>query len=164
MAHGEAEHGCARGEQVPLRGDPEESSSAFTGKPLRWACGAVPAGAELATGPSGSGPGGSGSIGSGSSPGAIGSGSGSPGSCGSGGAQSELLTDNGAVDVVGGGLVPRQRGGEPVDPEQQTAGEELHRASSCQPGLPGWAGGHRHGAVRPRVRGDRRQRPPDRWC
>ncbi|RKR87480.1 hypothetical protein BDK92_1758 [Micromonospora pisi] len=158
MAHGEAEHGCARGEQVPLRGDPEESSPAFTGKPLRWVCGAVPAGAELTTGPSGSG-----SIGSGPSTGSIGSGSGSPGSCGGGGATSELLSDNGLVDVVAGGLVPRQRGGEPVDAEQPD-GEELHRASSCQPGLPGWAGGHRHGAVRPRVRGDRRQRPPDRWC
>ena len=61
MAHGEAEHGRARGEQSPLRGDQDEQSTAFTGKPLRWVCGAVPAGAEMVPGATGSGGTGSGS-------------------------------------------------------------------------------------------------------
>ncbi|MEV4200450.1 hypothetical protein [Micromonospora globbae] len=57
--------------------------------------------------------------------------------------------------------VPRQRAGEPalpVDPEPVRSG------SACRSDLPGWAGAHRHGAVRPPHRGGRRERPPGRWC
>jgi hypothetical protein len=35
---------------------------------------------------------------------------------------------------------------------------------ACRSDRPGWAGAHRHGAVRPRRRANRRERPPDRWC
>jgi hypothetical protein len=142
MAQGEAEYGCARGEQPPLLGDQDEQPTAFNGKPMRWVCGAVPAGAEVAPGTTG--------------PGVPASGMGAP----------ELSADDGVVDRVAGGLVPRQRAGEPADSEEldDPDCDDPRRASACQPDRPGWAGGHRHGAVRPRVRGDRRERPPDRWC
>ncbi|MEJ3747397.1 hypothetical protein WEI85_29440 [Actinomycetes bacterium KLBMP 9797] len=35
---------------------------------------------------------------------------------------------------------------------------------ACRSPWEGWAGAHRHLAVRPRQRGARRERPPDRWC
>ncbi|MFG1952635.1 hypothetical protein [Micromonospora sp. NPDC048830] len=54
--------------------------------------------------------------------------------------------------------VPRQR-----TPESPVGGE-LARAGSCLSELPGWAGAHRHGPVRPRHRAIRRERPPRRWC
>ncbi|MEU5552713.1 hypothetical protein ABZ738_23330 [Micromonospora sp. NPDC047793] len=53
-------------------------------------------------------------------------------------------------------VVPRQRTGEAVVPEPVTGG--------CRSDLPGWAGGHRHGPVRPALRAVRRERPPRRWC
>ena len=34
----------------------------------------------------------------------------------------------------------------------------------CRSDLPGWAGAHLHGAVRPRRRAPGRGRPPGRWC
>jgi hypothetical protein len=34
----------------------------------------------------------------------------------------------------------------------------------CRTDLRGWAGGHLHGAVRPRRRAAGRGRPPGRWC
>jgi hypothetical protein len=54
--------------------------------------------------------------------------------------------------------VPRQRTPEPP------VGAELARSASCRNALPGWAGAHRHGPVRPRHRAVRRERPPRRWC
>ncbi|MFD6565212.1 hypothetical protein [Micromonospora profundi] len=54
--------------------------------------------------------------------------------------------------------VPRQRAGEqalPAEPDDD---------AGCRSGLPGWAGAHRHGPVRPRQRATRRERPPRRWC
>ncbi|SDZ40403.1 hypothetical protein SAMN05444365_11372 [Micromonospora pattaloongensis] len=36
--------------------------------------------------------------------------------------------------------------------------------ATCQSWQEGWAGAHRHGAVRPRKRKNRRERPPRRWC
>ncbi|WP_329111622.1 hypothetical protein OG792_25240 [Micromonospora sp. NBC_01699] len=175
MAHGEAEHGRARGDQPLFRGDQDEQSTSFTGKSMRWVCGAVPAGAEMGPGVAGSGSTGAGpALTAAASVGPIGA------------PIPEPLADDGVVEVVVGALVPRQRTAEPVqrtaepagtsgttgattdetDPADVTdqVGGDLHRAPSCQPDRPGWAGGHRHGAVRPRVRGDRRQRPPDRWC
>ncbi|MEU4480724.1 hypothetical protein AB0F68_22115 [Micromonospora sp. NPDC023966] len=56
--------------------------------------------------------------------------------------------------------VPRQRAAEPVPP----AGPEAEPAQGCRSDLPGWAGAHRHGPVRPRTRTVRRERPPRRWC
>ncbi|SCL17431.1 hypothetical protein GA0074692_0166 [Micromonospora pallida] len=53
--------------------------------------------------------------------------------------------------------VPRQRVADCVEPEP--AGQ-----SSCRSDLPGWAGAHRHGPVRPSQRATRRERPPRRWC
>ncbi|TCB96464.1 hypothetical protein E0H26_15045 [Micromonospora zingiberis] len=55
-------------------------------------------------------------------------------------------------------LVPRQRAVDPpaTSPEPAEAG--------CRSELPGWAGAHRHGPVRPAHRNVRRERPPRRWC
>ncbi|MFG2100731.1 hypothetical protein ACIBXA_09170 [Micromonospora echinaurantiaca] len=55
--------------------------------------------------------------------------------------------------------VPRQRAVEPVPPEVEPAG-----TGGCRSDLPGWAGAHRHGPVRPPRRATRRERPPHRWC
>ncbi|MEU4679915.1 hypothetical protein [Micromonospora sp. NPDC023737] len=57
--------------------------------------------------------------------------------------------------------VPRQRSGEPVPPAEP---EPTEPRSGCRSELPGWAGAHRHGAVRPPLRDVRRERPPRRWC
>ncbi|MEU5905415.1 hypothetical protein ABZ780_13690 [Micromonospora sp. NPDC047467] len=54
--------------------------------------------------------------------------------------------------------VPRQRAGEPALPD------EPDDDAGCRSDLPGWAGAHRHGPVRPRQRATRRERPPRRWC
>ncbi|WP_026184598.1 hypothetical protein [Salinispora vitiensis] len=53
--------------------------------------------------------------------------------------------------------VPRQRSAEPV-------GSPSSPVRGCLSGLPGWAGAHRHGPVRPRTRAGRPGRPPSRWC
>ncbi|WBB75124.1 hypothetical protein O7602_06225 [Micromonospora sp. WMMD1128] len=55
--------------------------------------------------------------------------------------------------------VPRQRSGEPAHPAVEPASDR-----SCLSDQGGWAGGHQHGAVRPRNRTVRRERPPRRWC
>jgi hypothetical protein len=51
----------------------------------------------------------------------------------------------------------------PLD-EGRTIGPERRGPAVCQSSRQGWAGAHRHGAVRPRARANRRERPPDRWC
>ncbi|MGX7675520.1 hypothetical protein [Plantactinospora sp. DSM 117369] len=79
-------------------------------------------------------------------------------------------------------LVPRPRPGEPdgevqdrpaqastspgrPDGSPETPVEPAgRRTPGCQTDLPGWAGAHRHGAVRPSRRSVRRDRPPRRWC
>lgn len=43
-------------------------------------------------------------------------------------------------------------------------GQRDRRKPSCRTDRPGWAGAHRHGAVRPTRRAVRRDRPPRRWC
>ncbi|WP_410811200.1 hypothetical protein [Micromonospora sp. 067-2] len=56
--------------------------------------------------------------------------------------------------------IPRQRSG-----ESSALGEpEPDLTGGCLSELPGWAGAHRHGPVRPRQRATRRERPPRRWC
>ncbi|MFI6782020.1 hypothetical protein [Micromonospora sp. NPDC050276] len=57
-------------------------------------------------------------------------------------------------------VLPRQRSAEPAglaEPDSDVPG-------GCLSELPGWAGAHRHGPVRPRPRATRRERPPRRWC
>ncbi|MEH1169647.1 hypothetical protein V6V47_30135 [Micromonospora sp. CPCC 205539] len=56
--------------------------------------------------------------------------------------------------------VPRQRAAEPP----LTGEPDLDIVSGCRSELPGWAGAHRHGPVRPRPRATRREGPPRRWC
>ncbi|WP_433535102.1 hypothetical protein ACQPZK_23785 [Micromonospora sp. CA-249363] len=56
--------------------------------------------------------------------------------------------------------IPRQRTAEPVALSEPESGDP----AGCLSELPGWAGAHRHGPVRPRQRGTRRERPPRRWC
>ncbi|PZG16373.1 hypothetical protein C1I95_17815 [Micromonospora craterilacus] len=65
--------------------------------------------------------------------------------------------------------VPRQRGPEPAAPRQLAAepspsGQAEPATAGCRSHLPGWAGAHRHGPVRPAHRNARRERPPRRWC
>ncbi|MFG1678023.1 hypothetical protein [Micromonospora sp. NPDC049282] len=55
--------------------------------------------------------------------------------------------------------VPRQRVVEPAYPAVEPVPSQ-----SCRSDQAGWAGGHRHGAVRPGNRTTRRERPPRRWC
>jgi hypothetical protein len=65
---------------------------------------------------------------------------------------------------VSAGL-PVEAPGLPVEglaPDVDAADQPPVRA--CRSERPGWAGAHRHGAVRPRRRVNRRERPPDRWC
>ncbi|MEV7227011.1 MULTISPECIES: hypothetical protein [Polymorphospora] len=56
---------------------------------------------------------------------------------------------------------------DPVPDRQLDGSTVLPRGtlpSTCRTDLHGWAGAHRHGAVRPTRRKNRRQRPPRRWC
>lgn len=73
--------------------------------------------------------------------------------------------------VCGAGPPPVET--EPVDeaPEPEVAADEGRAVRpepsgppACRADRKGWAGAHRHGAVRPRARATRRERPPDRWC
>jgi hypothetical protein len=52
----------------------------------------------------------------------------------------------------------------PPDDEGRTILPERRGPAVCRSSREGWAGAHRHGAVRPRARAMRRERPPDRWC
>lgn len=49
------------------------------------------------------------------------------------------------------------------EPEEMPAGFVPGRVG-CRTELRGWAGGHLHGAVRPRRRSAGHGRPPGRWC
>jgi hypothetical protein len=55
---------------------------------------------------------------------------------------------------------------EEAPPTATSAGEPEPGPSrvGCRTELHGWAGGHLHGAVRPRRRAAGRGRPPGRWC
>lgn len=46
----------------------------------------------------------------------------------------------------------------------EAADDDVVRPAGCRTELRGWAGGHLHGAVRPRRRPVGRGRPPGRWC
>lgn len=51
------------------------------------------------------------------------------------------------------------------DPDDRTAEHaDAPRQGGCRTERRGWAGGHLHGAVRPRRRPVGRGRPPGRWC
>ncbi|MEV6810650.1 hypothetical protein [Micromonospora sp. NPDC051296] len=63
----------------------------------------------------------------------------------------------------------RPRGAEPAVPRQRAvepppSDPPPPAAAGCRSDLPGWAGAHRHGPVRPAHRNARRERPPRRWC
>ncbi|SCL16844.1 hypothetical protein GA0070616_1135 [Micromonospora nigra] len=60
--------------------------------------------------------------------------------------------------------LPRQRAAEPSLDRRAVPEEAESAGQGCRSELPGWAGGHRHGPVRPRHRAVRRERPPRRWC
>ncbi|MEV1290518.1 hypothetical protein [Micromonospora sp. NPDC049679] len=77
---------------------------------------------------------------------------------------------------LGEGASPDRRH-EPIDgsPAEERATDESvtdvgdesavdGRGPTCRSEQDGWAGAHRHGAVRPRKRKGRRERPPRRWC
>ncbi|MBE1492645.1 hypothetical protein [Plantactinospora soyae] len=49
-------------------------------------------------------------------------------------------------------------------PDDEADDVDCRRTPGCQTDRPGWAGAHRHGAVRPSRRAVRRDRPPRRWC
>nr|MDT0658716.1 hypothetical protein [Micromonospora sp. DSM 115978] len=72
----------------------------------------------------------------------------------------------GAAPARPAGRVPKQRAGEAAlsGPAEPAEAPEPGPPGGCQTNRAGWAGGHRHGAVRPRPRPTRRQRPPGRWC
>ncbi|BCB84135.1 hypothetical protein [Phytohabitans suffuscus] len=53
---------------------------------------------------------------------------------------------------------------DPPFDEGRTLLPERRGPAVCRSSNPGWAGAHRHGAVRPQARATRRERPPDRWC
>lgn len=53
---------------------------------------------------------------------------------------------------------------EPTVEAPEGAVESSAPVRACRSERPGWAGAHQHGAVRPRRRANRRERPPDRWC
>jgi hypothetical protein len=50
------------------------------------------------------------------------------------------------------------------EPELESVAEAWAGRVGCRSDLPGWAGAHLHGAVRPRRRAAGRGRPPGRWC
>jgi len=51
-----------------------------------------------------------------------------------------------------------------TEPATEPVVEIPPQRGTCQTNLRGWAGGHLHGAVRPRRRAAGRGRPPSRWC
>ncbi len=59
---------------------------------------------------------------------------------------------------------PRPGAVDAVGPQQSATPAEPEVTAGCRSLLPGWAGAHRHGAVRPAHRSVRRDRPPRRWC
>jgi hypothetical protein len=71
-------------------------------------------------------------------------------------------------EVIAESLTDEWPAGEPstdgrgTDPADEAAVDG--RGPTCRSEQDGWAGAHRHGAVRPRKRKGRRERPPRRWC
>ncbi len=59
----------------------------------------------------------------------------------------------------------RSRTAEPGPPPSPTADSPAQPGpTACRSQIPGWAGAHRHGPVRPALRNVRQERPPRRWC
>jgi hypothetical protein len=164
----DAEYGCAEDEWHPLLGGQESSHPFGPANRLRWVCGAspsfpdgVPVRRPREVGEPGGGPG---------EP------DGQPTPAGpvtpawipersrvvprprSGQWYQRAEPDPGGGPEGHGGGLPGAGG-----PEQGAAADERHR-SGCRADRPGWAGGHRHGAVRPPRRIIRRDRPARRWC
>jgi hypothetical protein len=135
MAYGEAEQGRAEGEHCLLGDQEQQAGPGHGGKNVRRLCGAGP---QLVDGVPAVVEG---------VPAVV---EGVPAAPG----PDRLDGDGRAISV------PRQRLGEPDggDEPQPPPGP------ACRTDRPGWAGAHRHGAVRPRQRANRRERPPRRWC
>ncbi|GAB2941884.1 hypothetical protein GCM10027280_33080 [Micromonospora polyrhachis] len=147
MTQGEAESGPADGEQHCLLGD-QAASAGFAARQLRWSSGtdANPVGEQPHPAPT---------------------------DVEAYPAHPEPVTDEDRIDRV-----PRQRTGghdregvvvlpEPTGPDHAVtmgAPPTMGTPPTCRTDRPGWAGAHRHGAVRPRQRINRRERPPRRWC
>ncbi|MGI5214157.1 hypothetical protein [Plantactinospora sp. CA-290183] len=184
----DAEPGCADGEPDSLLGD-HALRHPPAGPPgrLRWVCGTA-AGSDRVAG--GSERGVAGPDGTAAGTGRVPAGpeaEAEPGRAPSGGADGPHRAESRAAGTERAAGVPRPRTGEQgADaPEQATAaagaadrpataaqqdaaetpaGSQSRPSSGCRTDRPGWAGAHRHGAVRPTRRVVRRDRPPRRWC
>lgn len=172
MAH-DAEYDFVQGEQHRLLGEAQSGMGLGAGE-LRWVCGATPhAGEPIAARRRGVGsdfpesshrpsdPAGSGAVELGTSDLAA--------------AEADVAgrrtieweaLERGIDGVMAGRTVeptvrvPRQRDSDRADGEPTRADSR----SECRMQRLGWAVAHRHGAVRPRSRVRRRERPPHRWC
>lgn len=141
MAH-DAEYDCAQGEQQSPLGD-EPPGMGLGGGQLRWVCGAAPhpvgpvervAADRTVAG------------------------------------ERDAAAERDASGRPGAewpARVPWQRHGGSRDDGSTDASDpddSVDPRSGCRMERPGWAGGHRHGGVRPQPRAHRRERPPRRWC
>jgi hypothetical protein len=82
--------------------------------------------------------------------------------CGAGPQPVEEAVQPAALGVEG--IPAEDAEDEPPLDEGRTLVPERRGPAVCRSSRAGWAGAHRHGAVRPRARATRRERPPDRWC
>ncbi|WP_148086548.1 hypothetical protein [Micromonospora sp. HM5-17] len=179
----DAEYGCAEDEPNALLGghEPPHPFGPAVNR-LRWVCGAsVPLPAAPLDGAQGrpAGEPARRAVGSGEPDGAPGEPDGRPGLAGSSTAPAQIPERSRVIPRPRSGeqgprtgLVERDpeprcgSGGvaEPAGPGQGGAGADERHWSECRTNRPGWAGGHRHGAVRPARRIIPRDRPPRRWC
>jgi hypothetical protein len=81
--------------------------------------------------------------------------------CGVGPQPVEEAVPPAALDAGG---APAEASDDPPLDEGRTLVPERRGPAVCRSSRAGWAGAHRHGAVRPQARAMRRERPPDRWC
>jgi hypothetical protein len=149
MVHGETERDCADSDQSCLLGD-QQAGHGRPGLQLRWLGEICPHPAHGSSVPLG-GPVPLGASGPQVDAGPLG---GSGPQVGAGPLGPDAAAEHGSSN-----LVPRQRAASAAD----GAGWGRDR-STCRTDRSGWAGAHRHGAVRPRSRNSPRERPPRRWC
>ncbi|GAB3812385.1 hypothetical protein [Micromonospora zhanjiangensis] len=143
MVHGEAERGCADGDQPCLLGD-QQPAPARPGLQLRWI-------GELRPHPT-------------THPGSAPSGTAVEPPVGTASPAAGRPAEPEPGTEYATARVPRPRPADPVEDEPRRRAEPGPDPVGCRPDRPGWAGAHRHGAVRPASRTARRERPPRRWC